>query len=86
MGQTAPSSLIAETIRARRELPPPAVRKMLRESVGVSLAEIADELEHRYGIRVTKQSVYLWESGRRTPRPAHLRAYAEILKLFRAAA
>jgi DNA-binding transcriptional regulator YiaG len=85
MAPSASPSLIAETIRARRELPPPGMRKALRESVGVSLAEIRDELEHRFGISVTKQSIYLWESGRRTPRPAALRAYAEILRLFREA-
>lgn len=82
------TSLLADTLRARRGLPPPPLRKALREAAGVSLAEIAAEVSERLpgDAGVTKQAVALWERGLRNPRPAHLRIYAEILRLLREAA
>jgi DNA-binding transcriptional regulator YiaG len=64
---------------ARRGLPPPPVRRDIRRMAGVSMADLADALG------VSTASVSLWETGRRTPRHAHLLAYSEALSALQAA-
>jgi DNA-binding transcriptional regulator YiaG len=57
--------LEAALARARncRRLPPPAVRRALREQLRVPQAAIAE------AVGVTPAAVSRWESGRRSPRP-----------------
>lgn len=73
MTTAAPLSTL---VRERRDLPPPALRRALREAAHVSLDEIAQE------IGVTRQAVARWEQGTRFPRPPHLYRYAEVLRTF----
>jgi DNA-binding transcriptional regulator YiaG len=58
---------------ARRNLPPAAVRRELREAAGVSQGAVADELG------VDRATVCRWELGKRVPRGAHAIAYRELL-------
>ena len=64
-------------LRARRELPPPAMRKAIREAAGVTRTKVARS------VGVTRQAVALWESGRRTPSGRYLEAYLRVLRLLR---
>lgn len=60
-------------LAARRRLPPPKIRRAIREAVGATQADIADEL----GIH--RETVSRWESGERTPRGEKLVHYVELL-------
>jgi DNA-binding transcriptional regulator YiaG len=60
--------------RLRRRLPPPAMRRQLREQAGISQAEIAAV------VGVTRECVSNWESGNRAPRPQHLERYVAFLE------
>jgi transcriptional regulator with XRE-family HTH domain len=60
--------------RIRRELPPPAVRRAIREAAGVSQADIAAALG------VDRVTVTRYESGARTPRGERLAAYVRVLR------
>lgn len=62
--------------RKRLELPPPAMRRHLREAAGLSQQDLADYLG------VTRVSVGRWEAGERTPKGEHLRRYAESLRMM----
>jgi transcriptional regulator with XRE-family HTH domain len=66
------TNLLGE-VAARRRLPEPAVRKLLRERSMLTQAEIAD------AIGVSRQAVSRWESGKRYPRREHLGRYMAIL-------
>jgi transcriptional regulator with XRE-family HTH domain len=63
--------------RAHRRLPGPEARRLLREEVGVTQADVAALLDS------TPSSVSRYESGARTPRGATLERYVEILDRFR---
>jgi DNA-binding transcriptional regulator YiaG len=65
---------LLERSRDRRELPPPALRKALREGARLSKREVAAALG------VSTMAVVHWERGTRFPRPAHLAAYAGLLR------
>jgi DNA-binding transcriptional regulator YiaG len=67
---------IRSRLAARRELPPPAERRALRVNAGISLRELGRALG------VTAAAVHFWETGARMPRPAHLQAYLEALRLL----
>ena len=60
--------------RRRRALPPPAVRRYLREANGLSQAEVARALG------CGRTAVTRWESGAREPRPETRLRYAELLE------
>lgn len=60
--------------RARRALPAPPARRLIRKRAGISQKDIAAEL------KVTREAVSLWESGARTPSPSHLPGYLAILQ------
>ena len=60
--------------RARRTLPPPAIRRHIRESAGVSQRQLAAELG------VNASQVNRWEHGGRTPRGRNALAYARALE------
>jgi transcriptional regulator with XRE-family HTH domain len=63
-----------ELARARRRLPPPEARRLLRERAGLSQDDVARALG------VTRAAVALWEQGSRTPRPVHLVPYLALLE------
>jgi len=63
-----------ELARLRRHLPSPSARRRLRERVGLSQEQIAQELG------VDRAAVSRWESGVRSPRGATLRPYVELLE------
>lgn len=58
----------------RRSLPPPEVRRDIRQRAGVSQRTLADELG------VTRATVSRWEAGRRTPAGPLLAHYSEVLQ------
>ena len=60
--------------RKRGQLPLPAVRRLIREAVGIS----QDELGRALG--VSGACVSRWESGERTPRGKHLDGYVDLLQ------
>jgi transcriptional regulator with XRE-family HTH domain len=62
--------------RAYRELPPPAMRRAIREAAGFSQVALGKELG------VTHAAVSRWETGDRQPRGALLVDYAETLQLL----
>jgi DNA-binding transcriptional regulator YiaG len=64
-------------IRARRDLPEPPVRRMIRKAAGVSLADAADV------VGVTRQAVSLWERGARSPRGENLERYLSLLQALK---
>lgn len=59
--------------RRRRMLPPPEIRRMLREKAGITQEEIAGALG------VSRPAISRWESGARTPRGERLLDYIELL-------
>jgi transcriptional regulator with XRE-family HTH domain len=70
------TTTLREELAARRDLPPPAERRALREAAGISLETVARE------IGVTRQAVGHWEAGDRRPRGANLRRYVEVLRIL----
>jgi len=70
---------LEERLRARRELPPPAMRRALRQAARLSQADVARE------IGVSSAAVAYWEAGRRFPRPENLAAYVRALRILREA-
>jgi len=69
-------TLLVERLKSRRDLPPPAVRRALREAAGLSQGDIAR------AVGASRQAVAHWEEGRRNPRPVHLSTYVEVLRLL----
>jgi hypothetical protein len=67
---------IAEFVAARRELPPPTMRRLIRTTAGASLELLAVQFDPP----VTRHAVMHWERGTRYPRPRHLVQYMEILR------
>lgn len=67
---------LTQRLQARRDLPPPEMRRLLRKAAGASQQDVARVLD------VTRQSISLWEHGTRTPRGANLDAYLEVLRAF----
>lgn len=65
--------------RERRQLPPPAERRAIRDAAGCSLDELADVLN------VTREGVRLWETGQREPRRTNLTSYLEALRALKSA-
>lgn len=60
--------------RRRQSLPPPPVRRLLRERAGLSQAEVAAVLG------VGRTAVTRWETGARHPRRPSRVAYIELLE------
>lgn len=59
--------------RARRRLPSPEARRLLRERSGLSQGDIAR------AVGVTRTAISLWESGAREPRAVNLHRYVQLL-------
>ena len=66
-------TLLNEAKRGR-ELPPPPMRRYLREQVGLTQGAIAAALD------VDRCAVSRWESGQRTPRGQLRLAYVALLE------
>lgn len=65
--------LLTEAHR-RRSLPPPAVRRLLRERAGLTQREVASVLD------IGRPAVTRYESGARNPRGRTRLAYVELLE------
>jgi transcriptional regulator with XRE-family HTH domain len=73
MSETKMDHLI-EKVRTRRRLPPPEVRRMIRQQAGISLRELAQ------AIGVTQPTITRWELGLRSPeRGPYFNAYLNVL-------
>jgi HTH-type transcriptional regulator/antitoxin MqsA len=71
---------VLELARLKRQLPPPSVRKGIREAAGLSQPDVAR------GLGVTATSVSRYETGEREPRdPALLARYIALLRHLMAA-
>ena len=68
-----PRDLLA-SVQARRELPPPVMRRAIRQAAGASLRAIAE------AVGVTPQAVAFWERDERTPTGDRLLRYVEVLR------
>jgi transcriptional regulator with XRE-family HTH domain len=68
------SAAVREHIRARRDLPPPQLRRALRVAAGMSQQDVANV------VRCSRAAVGYWESGARMPRGELLARYAEALR------
>lgn len=66
---------VMELARAKKSLPPPAMRKAIRKAAGLSQGDIAAGMPGP----VTRTSVSRWEAGQRVPRAAHMVAYSRML-------
>jgi DNA-binding transcriptional regulator YiaG len=62
-----------DSVRAQRRLPAPAVRREIRERVGLSQADVARALG------VTREAVAYWERGQRVPKAGTAARYLELL-------
>lgn len=71
------SALIAA--RKADRLPDPAIRRLARESAGLTQAELASVLG------VSRPAVTRWENGTREPRDDKRVAYAQVLRTLLAA-
>jgi DNA-binding transcriptional regulator YiaG len=71
---------IETEVRTRRRLPPPSLRRSIREAAGVSQARLGQELG------VGQACVSSWESGRREPRGDLAAQYALLLAKLQDAA
>jgi DNA-binding XRE family transcriptional regulator len=65
---------LVERARLREQLPPPRVRRAIREARGVTQAEAAAALS------VSRQTLIHWERGERGPRSASAERYALLLQ------
>ncbi len=68
---------LVEEVRLARQLPPPRVRRLIREAAGVSQVRMAIELG------VHRSTVIRWELGKRRPRAQALATYLELLNALR---
>lgn len=68
------NGLLANKIRARRGLPAPALRRVIRESAGATQEDIAAE------VGVNRVTVSRWESGQREPSGLRLVRYSALLR------
>lgn len=62
-----------ERLTKRRSLPPPALRRAIRQAAGPSQAEVAQECG------VSQRTVSRWECGVANPRGEHLSRYVALL-------
>lgn len=69
-----PLDAIDAKIAARKTLPPPRLRRMLREDLGLTQEDIAQVLD------VHRETVARWERGEAYPSGKHLVAYVELLQ------
>lgn len=65
---------VEDLIQARRQLPPPPLRRALREAAGVAQADVAAELG------VSQRTVSRWEAGECSPTKEVLPLYVDLLE------
>ncbi len=63
------------------ELTPAEFIRQRVETLGLTQAEVADELELR-GILVSRSSISMWLSGRRVPRGPRLDMLCQVLAIY----
>lgn len=68
------SGTLLEEIEARRSLPPPSLRRAIREAAHVSQRRLGRELN------VANVTIGRWERGEIDPKGAQLLAYAQLLR------
>jgi DNA-binding transcriptional regulator YiaG len=73
---------LLEQLRSRRQLPPAAERRRIREAAGVSLRQLAAAIPPG---GVSAMAVVRWEAGAQPRDPAHVRAYGYLLEELRRA-
>lgn len=73
----APLSALADQVKQARRLPPPAVARAIRCSVGVTQQQIANELG------IDRVTVARWELGQRVPRGELRLRYVGLLDELR---
>lgn len=73
VNMTTAADDLVERVRLRQQLPPPRVRKAIREAHGVTQAELATALG------VSRQTLIHWEQGHRSPRRESAEKYARLL-------
>jgi len=73
----SPLDELREKATARKALPSPRTRRLLRQSAGISLQDVAD------ACGVTRATVSRWERGLRNPTGEGLRRYLEALAELR---
>jgi DNA-binding XRE family transcriptional regulator len=71
------SDALIGQLTTRRRLPPPATRRAIRVAAGATQDDVAAV------VRVHRETISRWESGRREPRRLHLVRYIEILENLR---
>jgi DNA-binding transcriptional regulator YiaG len=71
---STPVAAISARLAVMHRLPPPELRRALREASGLSAAEVAGCLG------VSRQTVAQWERGVRTPRGELLEHYVAVLE------
>lgn len=74
-GDMSATATLQDVLRARRDLPAPAMRRALRAAAGISLEAVARE------VGVTRQAVGHWEAGSRYPSGRHLQKYLVLAVL-----
>jgi len=67
------TNALIQTLRRRRSLPEPRVRKALRQAAGLTQEEVGA------AVGVSGPTVSRWETGHRSPRGDALDSYAEVL-------
>lgn len=77
MSKDVSSALLRKRVRAGKELPSPAERRAIRIAARLSVTELADM------IKVSRNSIYLWETTDRAPQGEHLVRYVEALRIMR---
>jgi DNA-binding XRE family transcriptional regulator len=68
---------LEEYLKAKRDLPDPAMRRAIREAAGATRDDVANE------VGVTRYAVLQWELGTRSPSRRHLPAYVRVLRELR---
>ncbi len=68
---------LEDYLKAKRDLPDPAMRRAIREAAHASRKDVAAELG------VSSQAVMLWELGKRSPSRRHLANYVQCLRELR---
>ena len=63
--------------QARKQLPPPEMRRLIREQARLSQEDIAGVL------KIDRATVSRWESGERTPRGKLAETYKQLLDRLR---
>ncbi len=77
MTSTVTEQSLRQRAAMKRGLPPPTLRRALRQAAGLTLEDVARL------VGCTPQAVDHWEAGRREPSGRFLAGYVEALQLAR---